>query len=77
MSKKKMSEEERKSIEFRSKEVSVGEVIDASADVIANLVSEKLLSPLDVVRMPAIIIHILKKAVDNKKEDSENGTEED
>ena len=77
MSKKKMSEAEKRSEEFRSNELTVGEVLDASAEVIAKLVAEEVLSPMDVVRMPMILIHILKEAVKSKEEDSEDGTEED
>lgn len=63
--------------EFRSNELSVGEILDASACVIADMVREDVLEPVDLLKIPAVIVSTLEKAIEDKEKENEDGTEKD
>lgn len=63
--------------EFRSNELSVGEIIDASACVVADMVREDVLSPIDMLKIPMVIVATLRKAIEDKEKENEDGTEKD
>lgn len=63
--------------EFRNNELSVGEIIDASACVMADMVSEDVLNPIDMLKIPMVIVAVLKKAIEDREKENENGTEKD
>lgn len=76
---KKMSEatEDKDFEEFRNNELSVGEILDASICVVSDMVRECVLSPIDMLKIPAVITRVLEKAVEDKEKENEDGTEED
>lgn len=74
---KKTSEVTKDFEEFRGHELNVGEILDASACVMADMVREDALSPADILKIPAVIICVLKKVIEDKEKENEDGTEKD
>lgn len=74
---KTMSEMTKEVDEFRNNELSVGDILDASACVMADMMSEEVLSPIDILKIPMVIVATLKKAIEDREKENEDGTEKD
>lgn len=74
---RKVSEVTKDFEEFRSNELSVGEILDACACVMADMTKEDVLDVTDILKIPMVIVSVLKKAVEDKEKENEDGTEKD
>lgn len=74
---RKVSEVTKDFEEFRSNELSVGEILDALSCVMADMASEDILNPIDMLKIPMVIVNALKKVIEDKEKENEDGTEKD